>query len=351
VPYMNTERPLERIYELGFLPAACKVRMFELPRIRDPRSLSVIRRIAHAAIRDDIDVLHILAGPGELWLAALSAFSRKIPVAATMIIPKPNVGDSLPAFISIAIYKLLAKTSDIIIINGTDQIPLIQRLYGIEESRVAYVPLGPRTTAGKWALQSTAEKPGTVLFFGEARRHKGLEYLVKAQPLVTRQVPNALFLIASRGEELERCQRFIRDKDKFEIHKGFIPGDRAADFFQRASVVVLPYLSASTSGILMTAYIFGRPVVATNVGCLPEYVEDGITGVLVPPADIEKLAEALVRLLSDPTKRCRMGEEARRWSDDREKRVAHDTLLAYERAIAIHRKRVIRNPKEDQRDH
>jgi glycosyltransferase involved in cell wall biosynthesis len=128
----------------------------------------------------------------------------------------------------------------------------------------------------------------------------------------------------------------IRDNGRFEIYEGFVPGDVMADFFQRASLVALPYLSASTSGILMTAYVFGKPVVATSVGCLPEYVEDGVTGLLVPPADVEQLADAIARLLLDDSLRHRMGENAARWVQEEQKKVAVCSLRAYEEAISIH---------------
>ena len=65
-------------------------------------------------------------------------------------------------------------------------------------------------------------------------------------------------------------------------------------------VIVCPYTDASQSGVVLTAYAFGKPVVATRVGGLPEYVEDGVTGLLVPPRNPQALAEALVRLLRDP---------------------------------------------------
>jgi glycosyltransferase involved in cell wall biosynthesis len=85
----------------------------------------------------------------------------------------------------------------------------------------------------------------------------------------------------------------IEDGSKFEIHEGYISSEGITGLFQRASLVVLPYLSASTSGVLMIAYSFGKPVVATKAGCLPEYVEDNITGLLVDPANVEQLAEAI----------------------------------------------------------
>lgn len=330
------DRLAERLYELELLPPACRVRLFRLPRMRDPRSLAAVRRLARTIRHDGVDVVHILMGPGELWLAVLACLLRDIPVASTMIIPNPNVGENLPAFVVLAAYRLLACGSQVVIVNGENQVALVRELYGIPASRVACVPLGPRTTAVKWSGRRSAEEPGTILFFGAARRHKGLEYLVRAQPLITRQVPHACVLISSRGEDLARCRQMIRDHGKFEIHEGFVPGDVMADFFQRASVVALPYLSASTSGILMTAYVFGKPVVATSVGCLPECVEDGFTGFLVPPADVEQLADAIVRLLLDDSLRHRMGENAAHWVQKEQKRVAVCSLGAYEKAISMH---------------
>ncbi len=87
----------------------------------------------------------------------------------------------------------------------------------------------------------------------------------------------------------------------------------------------------------MTAYVFGKPVIATHVGCLPEYVVDGITGLLVPPADVEKLADAAVRLLSDDVTRLQMGQHSRLWAEKKQEEVAQGTLEAYEKAIALNR--------------
>lgn len=335
--YMNTtDRVAERMHEVGLLSPECEVRVFDLPRIRDPRSIAAINSVAQALEDDGVDVAHLLVGPGGLWLAALAVRLRHIPVAATMIIPKPNRGDALPTFVSVAIQKLLAWGSDVVIVNGADQVTLVQEFYGVSADRVAYVPLSPPTTVVRWAERKTQEEPGTVLFFGEARPHKGLQYLVQAGPLITRRVAHARILIASRGEELRRCELMIQDRSKYEIHDGFVPGSAMAAFFQRASVVTLPYLSASTSGILLTAYVFGKPVVATRVGCLPELVEDGVTGLLVPPADPEKLADAVVQLISDDALRNQMGRAAQRWAGVQREAAARETLRAYEKAITVH---------------
>jgi glycosyltransferase involved in cell wall biosynthesis len=108
-----------------------------------------------------------------------------------------------------------------------------------------------------------------------------------------------------------------------------------AEIFSRAALVVLPYVTASTSGVLVTAYSFSKPVVASRVGCLAEYVEDGITGLLVSPTDVSELADAIVRLLQDDDLRQSMGKNAEKWIRDRRKSIIKRTIDAYKMAIAL----------------
>lgn len=217
-------------------------------------------------------------------MAVLACLLRDLPVVSTMREPEPNFKDYPPAIVVVTINKLLARGLDVIIVNGKNHVPLLQERYHVPPRRVHYVPLGPRITAARWSKRAMPEEPGTILFFGNVQPRKGVEYLVRCQPTITSQVPNARIVIAGRGkEELNRCRQMMQDSTRFEIRDGFIPNDQVAELFQRASLVALPYVSASTSGILMTAYVFGKPVVVTRVGSLPEYVDEGVTGLLVPP--------------------------------------------------------------------
>ena len=156
------------------------------------------------------------------------------------------------------------------------------------------------------------EQENLILFFGRIWEYKGLEYLVRAEPLITARVPNARILIAGVGEDFARYRRMMVHPDRFIVHNEFVPKDRAADYFRRASVVVLPYIEASQSGVIPMAHSAGKPVVATTVGGLPEMVENGRTGYLVPPRDSAKLAEVVTKLLLDETLRRRMGANAKR---------------------------------------
>jgi len=328
---------VKRLYEVGLLPKACKVRLLRLPRMRDPRSMGVFYKLSKNMRDDGINVAHILVTPGELWFAVLTCLLRDTPVTSTMIVPNPNFGETLPTFIVWGIYKLVAFGSDTIIVHSEDQLLLVQKLYGVSSNKVVYVPLGARKTSLRWSTKKVPEDPGTLLFFGRADPHKGLEYLVRAQPIITRYLPHARIVIVARGKELDRCKSLIEDGNRFEIHDGFVPGNVMATFFQRASLVVLPYLSAASSGVLLTAYVFGKPVVATNISGLSEYVEDGVTGLLVSPTDVEQLAEAIVRLLSSDTLRHQMGKSAKDWVHKLQKLTKEQTVMAYEKAIALHK--------------
>lgn len=331
------DRPIERLYEMQLLPRTCKVRLIRLPRMRDPRSFAVIHRLSNTMRDDGVEIAHILFGPGELWLALLACLLRNMPVTSTMIVPQANVGEELPLFVVWAVHKLLVYGSDMVIVNGANQVALAQKLYGLPVNRIAYLPLGIGKTTIRWSTQRNTEERGTVLFFGSARPHKGLEYLIQAQPLIARQVPHARILISAHGKDLERYRQMIKDNSGFEIHEGFVTSDVAAGFFERSCLVILPYISASTSGVLMSAYAFRKPVVATRVGCLPEYVEDGVTGLLVSPANVEELADAIICLLSDDDLRHRLGENAKRWVEMEQKKIAIQLIRVYEKAISIHK--------------
>ncbi|MCL6630548.1 MAG: glycosyltransferase, partial [Armatimonadetes bacterium] len=150
----------------------------------------------------------------------------------------------------------------------------------------------------------------TVLFFGGVFQYKGIEYLIKAAPSIRGRFPEARIVIAGSGPDWPRCRSFIEDPNAFELIDRALTNPEVTQLFEEASVVVLPYTEASQSGVLAVAYAMGKPVVATAVGSLPEGVEEGVTGLLVPPADSDALAQAIITLLEDDKLRREMGQKA-----------------------------------------
>ena len=92
---------------------------------------------------------------------------------------------------------------------------------------------------------------------------------------------------------------------------GFVPPDSLGPFFERASVVVCPSRREGYGVVAREAMAYARPVIASAVGGLVDAVDDGITGLLVPPRDVPALRMAIERLLADAGLRRRLGEAAR----------------------------------------
>ena len=140
-----------------------------------------------------------------------------------------------------------------------------------------------------------------LLFFGYIRRYKGLDILLHALPLVRRHHPDVFLLIV--GEFYEPRAPFealIREKGLEEVVRivdRFVPNTEVGLYFSAADGVVMPYRSATQSGILPIAYQFEKPVITTRVGGLPDFVEEGKTGFLVKPEDPEALAAAIETFL------------------------------------------------------
>jgi len=108
-----------------------------------------------------------------------------------------------------------------------------------------------------------------------------------------------------------------------------------SELFQKASVVVLPYIDGSQTGIIPIAYAFKKPVIVTNVGSIPEVVDDGKTGYIVPPRNEKKLAEAIIDILRDEHKRKQMGENAYKKMKEELSwdKIAEKTIRVYEEII------------------
>lgn len=136
-----------------------------------------------------------------------------------------------------------------------------------------------------------------LLFFGFVREYKGLKHLLYAMPEIRRQIAHVkLLVVGSFGDDKDAYVEIIeREKiaDCVEMIDGYTPDHEVEKYFAACDLVVLPYESATQSGIVQIAYGFEKPVVVTNVGGLPDVVEDGKTGYVVEPKNPKALSEKI----------------------------------------------------------
>jgi glycosyltransferase involved in cell wall biosynthesis len=126
-----------------------------------------------------------------------------------------------------------------------------------------------------------------LLFFGLIREYKGLDILINAMEKIKTELEDYTLLIVGECYENENKYTELIKKagitDNVKCHYSFIPDNEVGKYFSAADVVVLPYKTASQSGIVQIAYHFDTPVIVSNVGGLPEIVDEGKTGYCVEP--------------------------------------------------------------------
>ena len=147
----------------------------------------------------------------------------------------------------------------------------------------------------KAALGIRAER--VVLFFGFIRDYKGLRYLIESLPQVRAKLDVHLLIAGEVWGDAKPYHELISQlgiSASVTFVEGYIPNEEVARYFAASDLVVIPYVSATQSGIVQLAYGFGKPVVVSRVGGLPEVVEEGVTGYLVPPQDSASISNAVL---------------------------------------------------------
>ena len=172
---------------------------------------------------------------------------------------------------------------------------------------LAEAPGGPGV---RQALALSADTPliGTVARLAPV---KGLQHLISAMPEILRRCPHAHLVIAGDGDRRADLEAMVRRTAVAErVHFLGFRRDAAA-VTAALDVFVLPSLNEGQGRVLVTAMALGVPVVATNVGGVPEVVEDGRQGLLVPPASPAALARAVTMLVKDPALAASLGRAGR----------------------------------------
>ncbi len=191
-----------------------------------------------------------------------------------------------------------------VIRNGID----VARFRGVESRRAARALLGIRDEAPLIAV------------FARLNPLKGLEFFLEAAALLSGQFKDARFLIV--GDSISREYRDELEGKAKALGLGtrvFFTGFRTdiPELLGEVSVLVLPSLAEGLSNVILEGMAAGVPVVATRVGGNPEIVEDGVSGLLVPPRDASALAEAIGSLIADPGRREAMGRAGQKLAIER----------------------------------
>lgn len=190
-----------------------------------------------------------------------------------------------------------------------------------ERERIVVVPNGvdsdrfrSRSCA---ADETTHEVSGEhiILYVGRLVYRKGIHILVKAMPQILRELPDAQLLIAGEGIMENFIKLLIKSLDLEDHVKllGFVPNEKLPGLYGLSQVFVLPSLYCESFGItLLEAMASGKPVVASNVGGVPEVIENEVTGLLFRKGDERDLADGVLRIMNDHVLALDLARKARR---------------------------------------
>jgi glycosyltransferase involved in cell wall biosynthesis len=214
---------------------------------------------------------------------------------------------------------LLTKFVDTIIVHGSS-LKKIATTMGVNQEKIYVIPHldyrymlpnpnnnGPLTKSDDFSFCKTS-----ILFFGIIRPYKGIDVLINAGRIARRQIGNKfdISIVGEGDSSYFESMLSADDREYIKVRNEWISNSEIPEILGKANFLVLPYTSASQSGVLSLAYTFSKPVIVSNVGSLAEFVEHGETGFIFEAGNSVQLADYIMQLVENNVKCIEMGKKA-----------------------------------------
>ena len=332
LPYGFIEKPkivsrlLGKKY-LEILGNSVQIKLFRFRswRIRSPKNILSAFKLAQYLRTNSFDLMHINGSIGMFHLLYYFLVPGVTKVQTIHDSTSHSGEENLKKDIN---RYLLTKTKAKFILFSEYAAKDLLSKRKIPLARLHVIPFGPLFLHDD--NFKVRVNPYQIIFWGRISPYKGIEYLIEAFHLVKKQIPEATLVIAGSGNFTFPLEDLTNDQS-INIDNRYIPIPDLARYIQSSTVVVLPYTDATQSGVVMTAYAFAKPVVATEVGGLPEVVKHNKTGLLVPPRDSVALADAIIKILKSNfmIKQMEKNIKALCMNEFSWKKIAQQTLQVY----------------------
>lgn len=238
------------------------------------------------------DVVHFDTASGR----AISSlfFLRKKQMALTIHDPVPHVGqESLLLDLVRFFYKRMARS---ILFYSSYSTGVYKKYNKHQHSKFNQLRLQPYSFISQFK-QIPFPADRYILFFGQLSYYKGIDLLLEAIPKVLNTYPNEHFVIAGKSSGFNFDKKLL---EQYAHHITFIEDylsiEQLSHLIHSSKFVVCPYREATQSGVLMTAFAMGKTVLATKIGAFPEYIADGINGMLTN-AEPQSIANGIMSMI------------------------------------------------------
>ena len=271
-----------------------QVRIIPMRFACDPAAIYKFYRLIKT---EKVDIIHTHSSK-DSWIAGTAGRISQTPVVRSRHLSTPVRQSLMAAFV----YSHLC---DIIITSGMHIREALITKNKIDPDRIVSIPAGVDTKKydinikgdnirAEFGLIGSYPVVGSVAIL---RRWKGHHFILEAVPRIISAFPDAKFLITGDGPQWDNLNMKIRELgiEKHVIMTGF--RNDISEIMSALDIFILPSTaSEATSQVIPQALSMGKPVIATNVGGLPEIIEDGVTGLLIPPGDPDAIAGAVLRM-------------------------------------------------------
>ena len=239
---------------------------------------SLIRKIR----KEKFDVIYFESL--HVWNLPIMMFSGSACTYQVIHEVIPHEGDKQVKMVDL-MNKAVVTLSDHIILRNKKYIDELIKRYGIEKDRVHFLELWrrfPGFTEPKYTKR--------VLFFGRINPYKGVDNLLE----IAKLCPEIHFDVIGRVDpQMQGIVDELKKLPNVFLNNNYVSDDEMKEAFINADWVILPYNSASQSGVIIDAYKYSRPVIAFDVGAITEQVEDGISGFLIENKENQLFAKKL----------------------------------------------------------
>lgn len=324
-----------------------RLKGFVIPRFDRAISASLAKRLHECIKFGGFDVVHGQDIYSPMALQSIhSARRRRIPSVLTCHSIHKTAG--IWQLIYRPLVLMMCRANRVIVVsNATRE---FCRVLGVPDHKMEVIPNGvdlskfnPAVDGSQMRARLGLKSESLVVSATRLVRRKGTHYLVAAFLKVRKSLPDAKLAIAGKGPEAANLRAQIRELgiEDSVFMLGALPHGQVAELMAAANVFVLPSIVESSPFTLLEAMGVGVPVVCPGAGGVSEIIEDGINGLMVPPANVDALTNAITRILNDKqlAKRLRRGglkivREKFSWE-----RAARQTLELYEKVCEEHAKR------------
>ena len=244
------------------------------------------------------DIVHVVSVGYRFAVGAIAASKilRKKTLCSVTLIPHKEGRKRLPLFLDFFIYSKIIKWSDVIISLSKETKEVL-----IRETHHKKIVVIPSFLTGNY-FREIEKNPNSILFVGRLEiAHKGTDFLIKALYYVKDGISSIKLYIVGKGSSLNYLKELVSDY-KLEdnvIFCDYVPEKQLMDMYSQSEILAMPSLREGMPMVLLEAMSAGLPIVAFDIDCIAEALDDGKYGILVKTGDVEGLANQIITLLNN----------------------------------------------------